>query len=324
MTQTDAVLRDPRAADGLITAVTSAAVTYPGVDLPGGVPERADWIVEQRWQDYTDTEHRTWRTLFDRMARMAEGRTCSLFHRGLRELPLRRDEIPDFRRLSDDLGRHTGWQVVPVPGLVPDDVFFEHLANRRFPATVRMRSPDELDYQEYPDLFHDVFGHVPLLMFPEMAEFMQQWGIAASRAHRHGMQELLARVYWYTVEVGLVMENGALRSFGAAISSSSKEILFALEDPSPNRFRFDLERVVLTDFHITDLQSGYFVLDELSALTSIPLSDFDTRFAALRERAPVSPAAVLDSDSVIQRGRGTYHRGRREPDIAVRQPTPTP
>ena len=149
---------------------------------PASVPARADWTIDQGWEGYSAEEHATWRTLFERQTRLLPGRACDEFVQGMRELPMGPDEIPDFRRLSDSLMQRTGWQVVAVPGLVPDEVFFGHLANRRFPAGHFIRKPHELDYIEEPDVFHDVFGHVPMLMNPAIADYLQAYGVGGLRA----------------------------------------------------------------------------------------------------------------------------------------------
>jgi phenylalanine-4-hydroxylase len=163
-------------------------------------PERADWTIDQGWSSYTAQDHAVWKTLFERQRRLLPGRACDEFVAGMKNLPIGADQIPNFEKLSDTLMKHTGWQVVAVPGLVPDDVFFEHLANRRFPSGQFIRKPDQLDYLEEPDVFHDVFGHVPMLMNPVIADYIQAYGEGGPRAKRLGVLENLARVYWYTVE----------------------------------------------------------------------------------------------------------------------------
>ncbi len=274
--------------------------------------QRADWTIVQGWEAYTPAEHAVWKTLFERQSRLLPGRACEAFVSGMRALPLGADGIPDFRRLSDVLMRHTGWQVVAVPGLVPDEVFFEHLANRRFPAGHFIRKPHELDYLEEPDVFHDVFGHVPMLMNPVMADFIQAYGAGGLRAQGLGTLELLARVYWYTVEFGLVREGGGLRIYGAGIASSFAESKFALDDPSPNRVGFDLERVMRTHYRIDDFQESYFVLDSLDDLLELARIDFAPLYARLAGCATLAPAALVEGDRVIQPGSHAYHAARRE------------
>src|SRR5690606_38538317 len=193
-----------------------------------------------------------------------------------------------------------------------DEVFFEHLANRRFPAGQFIRKPHELDYLEEPDVFHDVFGHVPMLMHPAIADYIQAYGIGGLRAQRLGVLDKLARVYWYTVEFGLVMQRGELRLYGAGIASSSAESVFALDDASPNRIRFELERVMRTHYRIDDFQESYFVIDELDELLALAQIDFAPIYARLQGQPELEPGQLLATDTLIQRGTGAYHRGRRE------------
>ncbi len=277
----------------------------------GVLPERADWTIDQGWQNYTVGEHAVWKTLFERQAALLPGRACDAFVQGMRDLPIGADRIPDFRLLSEVLMRRTGWQIVAVPGLVPDEVFFEHLANRRFPAGSFIRQREQLDYLEEPDVFHDVFGHVPMLMNPVIADFVQAYGVGGLRARQLGELPQLARVYWYTVEFGLVQQADGLRLYGSGIASSSAETRFALDDASPNRLRFDLRRVMRTRYRIDDFQESYFVLDSLDDLLELATIDFAPLYARVRGRPVLAPGDVLPSDRVLQRGSGSYHRARR-------------
>nr|WP_051243672.1 phenylalanine 4-monooxygenase [Azohydromonas australica] len=276
-----------------------------------GKPERPDWTIDQGWERYTAQEHGVWKTLFERQSKLLPGRACDEFVQGMRELPIGPDEIPDFRRLSEVLMKRTGWQVVAVPGLVPDDVFFEHLAHRRFPSGHFIRKPHELDYLEEPDVFHDVFGHVPMLMNPVIADYIQAYGEGGLRAQRLGRLTQLARVYWYTVEFGLLRQKEGLRIYGAGIASSSTESVFSLESPSPNRIRFDLERVMRTHYRIDDFQESYFVIDDLEQLLELSRIDFAPLYERVDDGGPAyRPGEVLPGDQVIHRGTGAYHAGR--------------
>ncbi len=276
----------------------------------GVLPERADWTIDQGWQNYTLGEHAVWKTLFERQAALLPGRACDAFVQGMRDLPIGAERIPDFRRLSEVLMRRTGWQIVAVPGLVPDEVFFEHLANRRFPAGNFIRKPDQLDYLEEPDVFHDVFGHVPMLMNPVIADFVQANGVGGLRARALGVLPQLARVYWYTVEFGLVRQPDGLRIYGSGIASSFTESVFALDDASPNRIGFDLERVMRTNYRIDDFQESYFVLDDLDDLLKLATIDFAPVYARVGGQPELQPGDVLATDRVLQRGSGAYHRAR--------------
>jgi len=277
-------------------------------------PQRADWTIAQDWAHYTPAEHAVWKTLFERQTRLLPGRACDAFVQGMRALPIAADQIPDFRALSDVLMRHTGWQVVAVPGLVPDAVFFEHLANRRFPAGHFIRGADQLDYLQEPDVFHDVFGHVPMLMNPVLADFVQAYGQGGLRAQALGCLPQLARVYWYTVEFGLLRQADGLRLYGAGIASSFTESRFALDDPSPNRLGFDLERVMRTRYRIDDFQEGYFVLDSLDELLDLARIDFAPIYQRIQGQPEFQPGQLLAGDRVLQRGTGLYHHPHPQAD----------
>jgi len=273
-------------------------------------PQRADWTIDQGWADYTEADHSTWRTLFERQRRLLPGRACDEFIQGMRDLPIAADRIPDFLELSDVLKSRTGWQVVAVPGLVPDEVFFDHLANRRFPAGNFIRRPDQLDYLEEPDVFHDVFGHVPMLVNPVIADYLQAYGEGGLRAQRLGTLAQLARVYWYTIEFGLLRQADGLRLYGAGIASSFSETTFSLDDPSPNRVRFDLERVMRTQYRIDDFQETYFVIDGFDQLLELARIDFGPLYERVRGQPEFAPGDVLPDDTVRHRGTGRHHHPR--------------
>ncbi|MDB5447813.1 MAG: phhA [Phenylobacterium sp.] len=269
---------------------------------------RPDWTIDQGWDGYTPAEHEVWTTLYERQRELLPGRACDPFLRGLEALDLHRAGIPDFRRINEELERLTGWTVVAVPGLVPDEVFFEHLANRRFPAGQFIRRPDQLDYLQEPDIFHDVFGHVPMLTDPVFADYMQAYGEGGRRAQGLGRLTNLARLYWYTVEFGLMRSPEGLRIYGAGIVSSRAESIFALDDPSPNRLSFDLERVMRTPYRIDDFQQVYFVIPSLDALLAASLQDFAPIYARLEQAADLPIAAITPADQVLTRGTQAYAR----------------
>jgi phenylalanine-4-hydroxylase len=274
-------------------------------------PHRADWTIEQNWPAYTSAEHAVWRTLFERQSKLLPGRASAEFLAGMAALPIGADKIPDFRRLSDVLGRRTGWQVVAVPGLVPPEIFFEHLANRRFPAGQFIRRAEQLDYIDEPDVFHDVFGHVPMLMHPVLADFLAAYGKGGLRAQRLGTLDQLSRVYWFTVEFGLVAQAEGLRIYGAGIVSSFAETKFALEDPSPNRLHFDLLRVMRTRYRIDDFQETYFAIDRLDDLLHLAEIDFAPFYERAKAMPELEPGEVVPEDRVLARGSGAYHARTR-------------
>lgn len=269
---------------------------------------RPDFTVDQGWEGYSVEDHAIWRQLFDRQARLLPGRVVPEFLEGLEFLAVAADGIPDFRRLNELLGKATGWEIVAVPGLVPDEIFFEHLANRRFPATNWIRSRAQLDYLEEPDLFHDVFGHVPLLANPVFADYMQAYGKGGLRACGKGALQYLARLYWYTVEFGLITTKEGLRIYGAGIVSSKTESKFCLESSSPNRIDFDLERVMSTRYRIDDFQESYFVIKSFKHLFDATAQDFAPIYRRLDEGPDYEPGVVLASDDLLSRGDGSYHR----------------
>ncbi len=266
----------------------------------------ADWTIDQGWEAYTQAEHDVWITLYERQTGLLPGRACDEFLRGLDALDLHRSGIPDFKRINEELQRLTGWSVVAVPGLVPDEVFFDHLANRRFPAGQFIRKPHELDYLQEPDIFHDVFGHVPMLTDPTFADYMQAYGQGGQRALSLGRLSNLARLYWYTVEFGLMETPAGLRIYGAGIVSSRTESLFALEDPSPNRIGFDLERVMRTPYRIDDFQQVYFVIPSIQTLQEVTLRDFGAIYEALAGASDLGIAEIAGGDRVITAGAQTY------------------
>ena len=277
-------------------------------DLPGGVSP--DWTIPQGFECYTEVEHRTWITLYERQAEVLPGRACDEFLRGLDALDLHGQGIPDFAQLNEKLSALTGWTIVAVPGLVPDDIFFDHLANRRFPAGNFIRSADELDYLQEPDIFHDVFGHVPMLTNPVFADYMQAYGKGGKRALSLGHLQNLARLYWYTVEFGLLETRNGLRIYGAGIVSSKTESIFALDSPSPNRLGFDLERVMRTLYRIDDFQQVYFVIPSLQFLLDVTTgTDFGPLYKRIAEMPDIPITAIEPSDKVFTRGTQEYAMG---------------
>ncbi|MGA2777007.1 MAG: phenylalanine 4-monooxygenase [Steroidobacteraceae bacterium] len=272
-----------------------------------------DWTVPQNWSAYTPEEHAVWDTLFARQVALLETRAAPAFLDGIDVLRLSKPGIPDFEELSERLRRTTGWSVVAVPGLVPEEVFFEHLAHRRFVAGRFIRSAAQIDYLQEPDVFHDVFGHVPLLADPVFADYMQAYGEGGLRAMRHGAIQQLARLYWYTVEFGLIRHGGALKLYGSGIASSYGESVFALEDGSPNRLGFDLQRVMRTKYRIDDYQQCYFVIDSFADLLRQTLdTDFGPLYTEIAQLPEIEIEAILPQDRVITRGTQAHARAKRD------------
>ena len=266
----------------------------------------ADWL-EPAQRSYSAAEHDIWDDLYARQLDILPGRAANAFMAGLQKLGLGRGGVPDFARLSEELGTLTGWSVVPVPMLIPDHVFFWHLANRRFPAGNFIRTRETFDYIQEPDVFHDVFGHVPMLADPVFADYMQEYGRAGWKAMRYNRLKSLGALYWYTVEFGLVMEGDELRAYGAGILSGPTEAVYAVEAQSPNRIFLNVDRVMRTDYVIDDLQPTYFVIESFADLFRQTVErDFDRLYRNLGPGFTYANSAVIDVDNVLHRGTQEY------------------
>ncbi|AXA84981.1 phenylalanine 4-monooxygenase [Lysobacter oculi] len=272
----------------------------------GKVPMYATGIVEQPWDDYSEADHDVWRQLYDRQRQLLIGRASDEFLAAQDAMGMTPDRIPKFSELNTVLKAATGWEIIGVEGLLPELDFFDHLANRRFPVTWWIRRPDQIDYIEEPDLFHDLFGHVPLLMLPVFADYMAAYGRGGVKAHGIGPEALvnLTRLYWYTVEFGLIRQKDGLRIYGSGIVSSKGESLHSLESATPNRMGFDLERIMRTRYRIDSYQKTYFVIDSFQQLMDATLPDFTPIYARLSEQEAVPAGTVLVTDEVITRGSG--------------------
>lgn len=270
-------------------------------------PARPDFTIDQNWSAYTAEQHAVWNTLYERQMQVLPGRAADDFLSGLEALNLHRGGIPNFEDISEELMRLTGWQVVAVPGLVPDAVFFEHLANRRFPAGNFIRKADQLDYIQEPDVFHDVFGHVPMLTNLIFADYMEAYGKGGMRSLKYNALKNLAALYWYTVEFGLIQTPNGLRIYGAGIVSSKSESVFSLESASPNRIAFDLERVMSTDYRIDDFQQSYFVIESYEQLFRATVDrDFAPIYDRLNGEYTYSPSDILQADETLHLGSQDY------------------
>jgi phenylalanine-4-hydroxylase len=273
-----------------------------------------DFTIDQDWASYSRAEHDRWDRLFRRSQAVLRERACDEFLAAMDTLELSEAGIPDMAKLSDRLEKITGWRVVPVVELVPDDVFFNHLANRRFPAGAFIRPESQMDYLQEPDIFHDVFGHVPLLANPVFGDFMQAYGKGGQRALDLGCLKNLARLYWYTVEFGLIRGansiGSGLRIFGAGIMSSVTESVFALENASPHRVAFDLERVMRTNYIIDDFQQTYFVIDSFQSLLDACYQDFGPIYARIGGANDIAPDQLIDGDRIVNCGTLGYFKDK--------------
>lgn len=258
---------------------------------------RPDYTVAQDWNAYTPEQHALYRRLVRRQAARLPGRACDEFVKHV--APLLTDQIPRFDAANQILRRATGWEIVGVPGLIPSDAFFHHLAERRFPVTTWLREPEEFDYIVEPDVFHDFFGHVPLLMDRMFADYLQEYGRGGVRAQDMDALDFLGRLYWYTVEFGLIRTPHGLRAYGAGILSSGGELSFSVESLKPRRVRLDLMRIMRTDFRIDRYQDTYFVIDSFDELFNKTARDFAPLYEQLRGRQLLDPAKTSSGDVFV-------------------------
>jgi phenylalanine-4-hydroxylase len=287
---------------------------------PTGHGHPDDWhkyVVDQGWANYTAENHETWKILYERQNKIIKNRACDEYFEGVKALDMNPKEIPDFRDLNKKLKPLTGWEIVAVEGLIPDLPFFKLLSERKFPSGNFIRAKSQLDYIQEPDVFHDVFGHVPLLANPIFADYVEAFGKGGLRAHSYGTITNLSRLYWYTVEFGLIETAKGLRIYGAGILSSPGETVFALEDPSPNRIRFDLKRIMQTDYRVDDYQQAYFAIDSFKQLFEETYADFGPIYDELKaSQNKYGLTEIVPTDNVITKGTQAYATTR---DAAKKQ-----
>ncbi len=270
----------------------------PRGDYSRGGQVMADYTCPQNYAAYTAADHDTYRRLYERQTVLLPGLACDEFIAALPSLGAS-SHIPRFDDINDRLFKATGWQVVAVPGLIPEVPFFTLLANRKFPVTDWIRKPEEYDYIVEPDVFHDLFGHVPLLFNPVFADHMQAYGAGGLKAHGLGACEQLSRLYWYTIEFGLMRQANGLRAYGAGILSSSGELVHAVKSNEPQRIALDLLRCMRTRYNIDSYQQTYFVIDSFQQLFDITAPDFTPLYAQLKSLSELSANAMLSEDQEI-------------------------
>ena len=225
----------------------------------------AETEIVQDWSRYTEEDHEVWSLLFNRRMGELERTGCSVFLRGAEFIGLQPDRVPDLAPLNLKLRRLTGWQAVPVGGFIPARDFFRSLAVRRFPTTITVRPKDSLEYIPEPDIFHDVFGHVPLHADTVFADFLQQFGEVASRARTDEEITQMARLFWFTVEFGLINEEEQVKLYGSGLISSVGDSANAL-GPKCERRPFSLEAVIRQPFEIDHFQNVLFVIESFDQL----------------------------------------------------------
>jgi phenylalanine-4-hydroxylase len=248
----------------------------------------ADYSVAQDWNAYGDAEHALFRRLFERQSKLVPRYACPEWITAIAGLDAG-SGIPEFDRVSKKLRAKTNWEIVAVPGLIPDEAFFSHLASRRFPVTVWLRTPEEFDYIVEPDVFHDFFGHVPLLFDPVYADHLHEYGKGGLKAMRLDAVTMLARLYWYTIEFGLMKTPAGVRAYGAGLISSGGELAYCVDDPAPKRLAFDLEKALRTEYLIDRYQGSYFVIDSFEQLMRDTAPDFTPIYDRLRGLPPLKP-----------------------------------
>jgi len=259
---------------------------------------RADYTVEQDWAGYSNDEHELWKRLYARQSALLPRYACDEFLDSLATLNFSAG-IPKFAEINPKLIAATNWQIVAVPGLLPDEVFFNHLAHRRFPVTVWLRNPAEFDYIVEPDIFHDFFGHVPLLFDKTFADYLEAYGKGGVKAKGLNALDYLARLYWYTVEFGLIETPNGLRTYGAGILSSGGELPYCIESKKSNRIRFDLLRVMQSKYKIDTFQETYFVIKNFKELFDATAPDFTPYYSELRTRPELTANTVLPTDFLV-------------------------
>lgn len=259
---------------------------------------RADYTCDQNWATYTPAEHELYRRLYERQAAQLSGLACDEFIGAVRHLGAP-SNIPRLDKLSEALHRATRWEAVAVPGLIPEEAFFALLAQRRFPVTQWLRRPEEFDYVVEPDVFHDLFGHVPLLFNPMFADYMQSYGAGGLKASQLQACEYLARLYWYTVEFGLIATPAGLRAYGAGILSSAGELRHSVTSTEPQRLGFDLERIMRTRYRIDSYQTTYFVIEAFRQLFEATAPDFTPIYARVAQQGELAADAHLASDRTL-------------------------
>jgi len=277
-------------------AVYGASDRPPRGDYSRGGTVHADYTCPQNWASYTPADHDTYKRLYERQAAQLPGLACDAFIQALPSLGVK-DHIPRFEEINDRLFRATGWEIVAVPGLIPELPFFTLLANRKFPVTDWIRKPEEFDYIVEPDVFHDLFGHVPMLFDPTFADYVQRYGAGGIKADALGAGEKLARLYWYTVEFGLIRQPDGLRAYGAGILSSVGELQHAVRSDVPHRLPLDLLRTMRTRYKIDTYQSNYFVIESFAQLFELTAQDFTPLYRALEVEPDIEAGVLLPGES---------------------------
>jgi phenylalanine-4-hydroxylase len=269
------------------------------------------YVVPQDWScRYSEADHFTWATLLDSSQERSLRKACNLFLEGCECIKFNQHQIPNFEALSEKLLELNGWEVISVNGYLTDKIFFEYILDKKFPTSCDIRSLEESSFQEYPDLFHDIYGHAPLLIYPTITNLLTSCATSVLKAlklDRPDLAKKISALYWFTIEVGLIKESDQIRFYGGAIASSEKETIFATEDHTPNLIKFNLKRIMRTEYNMLDLQVTYFVIDSFDQLENLAHEDLFSIAASLEKLPPLKQGELCDEDEIIQLGRGKLH-----------------
>ena len=279
----------------------------------------AHLLIDQGWKKYTAEEHETWQLLYERQMEVLAPQVCGEYLDALEVLGFTSKKIPNFHEVNERLKAITGWQIVATEGLVKSKAFFDMLTDRKFPSGNFIRRRDQLDYLEEPDIFHDLFGHIPLLSNEAYANYMHEYGKGGTRALEYKTTKNLARLNWWTIEFGLIKKPEGLKIYGAGLCSSFGEAKYCLRDASAHHVQFDLDRCMRTRVYINDMQPVYFVIDSFESLFEQAVhTDFSpmySSFKGLGEHEQVEeylPFDLQPGDEVIREGTQEYIAPKRE------------
>lgn len=242
-------------------------------------------MLKQDYDRYSKEDFKVWELLYNRQSEVLPGRAAEEYLSGIKKIDFVADRIPNYTDMNEKLRNITGWEVVVVPGLIDNKPFFEYLHNCKFPASTWLRRLEELDYLEEPDMFHDIYGHVPLLTNQPFCDFLSGLaGIALKHIENEWAVEMLSRVYWYTVEFGLIKKDDKLEIYGAGILSSAGESVYSLESDKPARVPYDVARLLQTPYIKDKFQETYFVINSYEELyNSLPVIEVELEKALVAE-----------------------------------------
>lgn len=261
-----------------------------------------DMTCDFKWESFTPENHAMWRFLFDRIMPELKHRACKEFLDGVVALDFAGEGgVPNYDRISDRLHKLSGWRLVTVPGLLPPEVFFAHLAKRQFPVTTFIRTPEEIDYLQEPDIFHDMFGHVPMIAHPVFADYFHAFGEGGLKALQHGYLPYLETLYWFTIEFGLIKTAEGTRIYGSGITSSMGESKFSLSQEALH-IAYDIKRIMRQQYRIDVFQAQYFVIDSFEQLLESTAPDFIPYYREVSVLDKVPVGQTLATDYLLQTG----------------------